>query len=425
MSYFYTTPLLGLAMALGVFHGVCPQPGSAPNSPTARKTAESPYRNSEQEAETKASLDFPGLVKEKPTEGPFVETDRGFMIPFTMKIPNTDIEYEMVPIPGGTVLMGSPESEEGRDDLEGPQVEVRIEPFWMGKHEVTWAEYKRFMRLHDIFKRFQDQGVRKVTDENRLDAIAAPSNLYDPGFTYDAGEGPQEPAASMTQFAAKQYTKWLSLLNNQFYRLPTEAEWEYACRAGTTTAYYFGDSADDLAEHAWFEDNADWMRHDVGSKKPNPFGLYDMHGNVAEWVLDQSYDGGFSHLADQPDLTAVTAFKQPDQEYGRVVKGGSFESTPSECRSAARLISDVEWKNSDPNVPQSPYWFTSYPATGVGFRLMMPLNPPTERNAQEAFWRADLEDIRDVVDRRAESEGRGAIGLVDDQLDQAAEDSDQ
>ena len=227
----------------------------------------------------------------------------------------------------------------------------------------------------------------------------------------------------MTQYAAKQYTKWLSLLTHQFYRLPTEAEWEYACRAGSETSYSFGDSPDELGEYAWFEDNAEWMRHDVGTKKPNQFGLYDMHGNVAEWVLDQSYEGGFAHLAEKQDLTAETAFVKPDQQYGRVVKGGSFESTPVECRSAARLISEEEWKNSDPNVPKSPYWFTSYPATGVGFRLLMPLSAPSDRTGKEVFWKADLEEIQDVVDRRAKAEGRGAIGVVDDQLDKAAEDA--
>lgn len=377
--------------------------------------------------ETTASTDsdFPGLVKEKPSDGPFVETDRGYMVPFKMTIPNTDIEYEMIPIPGGTVLMGSPDSEEGHTEMEGPQVSVQVEPFWMGKHEVTWAEYQRFMRLHDIFKRFKDEGIRKITDENRLSAIAAPSNLYDPGFTYDAGDGPKEPAASMTQFAAKQYTKWLSLMTGHFYRLPTEAEWEYACRAGTTTAYSFGDSADDLEEYAWFEDNADWERHDVGSKKPNAFGLFDMHGNVAEWVLDQSYEGGFSHLADKENLTAASAFVQPDETYGRVAKGGMFESTADQCRSASRLISEEEWKDNDPNVPKSPYWYTNYPATGIGFRLMIPLTAPETAEGKESYWKADLAEIQEIVDRRAEAEGRGAIGLVDGDLDKAAAKDDE
>lgn len=373
-----------------------------------------------------AANNFPGLVKEKPSEGPFVETDRGYMVPFTMKIPNTDIEYEMVPVPGGTVKMGSPEDEADRQDIEGPQVSVKVEPFWMGKHEVTWGEYSRFMRLHDIFKKFDDKGIRPVNDKNRIDAIAAPSNLYDPGFTYDAGDGENEPAASMSQFAAKQYTKWLSLSTDQFYRLPTEAEWEYACRAGSETAYSFGDDGEDLSDYGWFEDNADWMRHEVGTKKPNAFGLYDMHGNVAEWVLDQSYEDGFQRLADKANgesLTVADALLMPEKEFGLVVKGGSFESTADGCRSAARLISENAWRDSDPNIPQSPYWFTDSPAIGVGFRLLIPLNAPETRAGREVFWDAGLEDIKDVVRRRAKAEGRGAIGIVDQALDQAIEES--
>ncbi len=368
------------------------------------------------------TADFPGLVKEQPESGPFVPTAAGFMVPFTLQLPNTDLKFEMLPIPGGKVLLGSPAEEEGRQENEGPQIEIEIAPFWMAKHEVTWQQYQHFMKLHDAFKRFKDQGIRPLTDENRLNAIAAPSNLYDPGFTYDAGDGPNEPAATMSQFSAKQYTKWLSLTSGMFIRLPTEPEWEHACRAGSTTAYSFGDDPAELSEHAWFEDNADFARHEVGQKQPNAFGLYDMHGNVAEWVLDMAYEDGYEHLVGQEGLTVATAFRWPHQWFGRVAKGGSFELPADQCRVASRLISEDLWRDSDPNQPRSPYWHTSFPATGVGMRIMVPLNSPAERNLQEKFWQADIPEIEEVAKRREDREGRGAYGLIDEQLEQAVKD---
>jgi formylglycine-generating enzyme len=361
--------------------------------------------------------DFPGLVQDQPSEQPYVKTDVGYMVPFTLKVPDTDLSIDMVPIPGGKVLWGSPESEDGRQENEGPQVEVEVAPFWMAKHEVTWKQYKHFMKFHDAFKRFADQGIRKLTDDNRVDAIAAPSNLYDPGFTFDAGDGPNEPAATMSQFSAKQYTKWLSLSSHVFFRLPTEPEWEYACRAGSTTAYSFGDDPEELGEHAWFEDNSEYARHDVGQKKANAFGLYDMHGNVAEWVLDMAYENGYEHLAGQEYLTVATAFRWPHQWFGRVAKGGSFELPASDCRVASRLLSEDLWRDSDPNQPRSPYWYTSFPATGVGMRVMIPLNSPAERSDREKFWQADIPEIEEVARKRESVEGRGAYGLMDERLE--------
>ena len=253
-----------------------------------------------------------GLVKEKPAEGPFVETARGFMVPYTTTIPGTDVKFEMIPIAGGKFTLGSPDDEEERADDEGPQVTIQVEPFWMGKYEVTWSEYQTYMELHDVFKGFETFRMRPVSDIHAPDVITAPSNLYDSTFTYSAGQGPREPAATMTQFAAKHYTKWLSILTEQFYRLPSEAEWEYAARAGTTTPYFFGDDPDELEDYGWFEDNSDELRHDVGELKPNPWGLYDVYGNVAEWTLDAYSEEGYTHIKDAP-ATVADAIRWPEK----------------------------------------------------------------------------------------------------------------
>ena len=364
-----------------------------------------------------------GIVATQPESGRFVKVDSGFMVPYTAKIPGTDIEYHMVPIEGGTFLMGSPDSEENRKDDEGPQVKITIEPFWMGKHEVTWLEYKKFMQLDKVFKAFHQKKIRIVTEENELDAITAPSALYDPSFTFEAGDGNSEPAATMTQFAAKQYTKWLSSTSELFYRLPTEAEWEYACRAGTTTPYYFGDDPDELEDHGWYYENSDEYRHEVGQLEPNPWGLYDMYGNVAEWVLDEFSEEGYQHLADQENLTAMSAFKTPTKLYPRVLRGGSFVTEDAEeLRSASRLGSDDEtWKDFDPNVPKSPWWYTSYEGTGSGFRLLRPLKAPSTQQQREAFWKADIEDIIYDAKNRINDNGRGAFGIVDPSLPKAIE----
>ena len=368
-----------------------------------------------------AKDDPAGLVKDKPAEGPFVETDRGYMVPYKSTIPGTEIEFEMIPIPGGTFQLGSPEDESDRTEAEGPQKTISIEPFWIGKYEVTWDEYKRYMELHDIFKGFESFQMRAVKDIHGPDVVTAPSNLYDPTFTYSAGEGPREPAATMTQFAAKHYTKWLSILCEDFYRLPSEAGWEYAARAGTDTPYFFGDDPDELEDYAWFEDNSDELRHDVGELKPNPWGLYDIYGNVAEWTLDAYTPEGYGFIkSDQ--ATAGDAIRWPEKEYPLVARGGSFEMTAAECRSAARLGSDDEaWKADDPNVPKSPWWYTTYPGTGVGIRLLRPLNAPETDEAKEAYWKARVEYVEWVADHRIDNEGRGARGVVDLELPKARE----
>ncbi len=374
-----------------------------------------------------------GLVEEKPTEGRSVASDCGcFMTSYTEKIPGTEISFEMVPIPGGEFLLGSPDGEPGRQPDEGPQVRVRVAPFWMGRCEVTWAEYHAFMNTYLVYKRLKElrldpeqakslPAIKAYLDQESMDvdAVTSPTPLYDPDTTYTAGEELDQPAVTMTQFAAKQYTKWLSGISGRDFRLPTEAEWEYAARAGTTTAYSFGDDAGAINNYAWYYDNSDEQTHAVGSKQSNAWGLYDMHGNAAEWVLDAYSDTHYEQFKGKL-IGSLEATRWPTRLYPRAIRGGSWLDELAPCRSAARHQSDdPDWNMSDPNLPKSPWWFTEEPAMGVGFRIIRPLEP-LDAAAKKKVWEADTERIRqDVADRL--TEGRASQSATDPRLPAAIE----
>jgi formylglycine-generating enzyme required for sulfatase activity len=168
-----------------------------------------------------------------------------------------------------------------------------------------------------------------------------------------------------------EYCHWLSTKTGKAYRLPTEAEWEYACRAGTRTAYSFGNDPAELGEYAWYFEISNDKPHPVGKKKPNAWGLYDMHGNAAEWCLDH-YDPMYysSFAAGKPVIAPVLL--PTEKRYAHVVRGGSWDDDPEMLRSAARRASDREWSVQDPQRPQSIWWHTD--ATFVGFRLVRALH---------------------------------------------------
>ncbi|TWU45902.1 Serine/threonine-protein kinase pkn1 [Novipirellula aureliae] len=361
-----------------------------------------------------------GIAAQQPSSGPSVKVDEGFMVPYSLRIPGTDVEIEMVPIPGGTFLLGSPEDEADRNDDEGPQVEVIVDPMWVAKTETTWGQYREYMKLYAIFKEFEANGIRPVDDSNKIDAVTAPTELYDPSFTYEFGEQDDQPAVTITQYSAQQYSKWLSRLTGQQFRLPTEAEWEYAARGGTKTAYSFGDSADEIDDYAWSFNNATDGLGEVGTKKPNPFGLYDMHGNAAEWTMNQYTEDGYKVFAEKASATktplhATEVVVWPETSSPCVVRGGSFEMDPEALRSAARLASDDEpWKVDDPNFPRSPWWFTSDLARGVGFRLIRSYKP-LDNELIGKFWEANAEDVKGDVESRMLG-GRGGWGIIDPTL---------
>jgi formylglycine-generating enzyme required for sulfatase activity len=195
----------------------------------------------------------------------------------------------------------------------------------------------------------------------------------------------------MTVYFAQMYCKWLTLLTGRYYRLPTEAEWEYACRAGSTTMYSFGDDESKLSEYAWwFEsvsaDGTGDGYQKVKMKKPNAWGLYDMHGNVSEWVLEQYAKDTY---AQRKHGTGAAPVKPPVSPVGdrnfvnHIARGGNCDDDePAELRSARRVKSDAGWAAQDPAYPKSVFWVTEAPF--VGFRVVRPLTPPkTDEEAKQ------------------------------------------
>ena len=272
--------------------------------------------------------------------------------------------------------MGSPRREKGRGKDEGPQHEVTLSPFWMASHEITWNAYEVWMSDTDILRR----EVLSIKATQR-DALADEFQLSKPtppytDMTFGMGKRGY-PAICMTQHAARTFCQWLTAKTGRYYRLPTEAEWEYACRAGTTTAYHFGDDPATLSQYAWFYDNSPDRYQLVGKKKPNPWGLYDMHGNVSEWVLDQHLATGY--LKHEPKSPLAI----PATLYPRVVRGGSWDDDPERLRSAARRGSEEEWKEQDPQDPVSIWYHTD--ARWVGFRIIRPLVEPTDKEKAEKW----------------------------------------
>lgn len=285
---------------------------------------------------------------------------------YQQSIPGTSLQFKMVPIPAGQFLMGSSEGDKNAEHDEKPQRSISISSFWMGAFEVTHDEF-------DVF--FRDDAVPQ---NSKVDAVTRPSPQYI-DLSWGMGREGGYPANSMQQLTALMYCRWLYSKTGVFYRLPTEAEWEYACRAGASTLYPFGNDAKELEKYAWFKGNSKKVYQKAGQLKPNAWGLYDMLGNVAEWTMDQYDEAYYKKIKDGE----VDPYLKPSSRHPRTVRGGSFEDDAAALRAANRVSWEPAWNKRDPQVPKSRWWLTD--AYFVGFRVVRPFKQPTAEEAAAFF----------------------------------------
>jgi formylglycine-generating enzyme required for sulfatase activity len=294
---------------------------------------------------------------------------------FNEKIPGTTVSFDMVAVKGGTFMMGSPADEPLRDEDEGPRRKVTVSDFWIGRIEVSWDEYLAFFRATGSQGRTEGQ----VVSSRKADAI---SGATPPWGAPDQGWGKgQRPAITMSWHAATVYCQWLSKVTGKKYRLPTEAEWEYACRGGTETPYFFGGSPKKFTSNGLlkkifspdtaiinsmviYKENSNARTGEPGRVKQNPLGLLNMSGNVAEFCLDFYAPDTYG-----ADTVAAVNPRGPARGREHVIRGGSFKSDAKDVRSAARDLTKTQaWLVTDPQMPKSIWWYSD--VIDVGFRVV-------------------------------------------------------
>lgn len=291
---------------------------------------------------------------------------------YNQKLKNETIAIDMVAVKGGLFLMGANSSDATRKEDEKPKHKVNIDDFWMGKYEITWEQYDTF-----VFGNFDSDQFEDTSILNNLgvDAISGATAPY-VDMSFDMGKE-THPAVNMTQYAALMYCKWLTSKTGVFYRLPTEAEWEYVCKKGKT------DHVNDLKSISWYDINTDDKYKKIGLKNANSLGIHDLLGNVSEWTLDQ-YSSSFYE-----NSPSTNPWNTPTKLYPRVVRGGSWKDTSDKLCCTSRGQSEQKWKQRDPQIPKSNWWHTNAPF--VGFRVIRPKNQPPKEEIKK-YWLEAIED---------------------------------
>lgn len=280
----------------------------------------------------------------------------------TITIPGATLQYIMTYLPAGEL------------PLDSTGNKLKMDPFWIGRFEVSQQEYALFQH------RDRDSDASDWKEgEFSADAVTRPSPPYT-DITFGMGSDNGVPAVSMTQQAALFYCYWLYTKTGEFYRLPTEAEWTYACLAGAMGSLPEGVTAAEIGDYAWYYDNSGERYHPDGEKKPNAWGLHDMLGNVAEWTLDQ-------YAAPYAPPEEGNHWIPPTKRYGRTVMGGSYDDYADACHCRSRRLSSIQWQKRDPQVPKSLWWNTDSPY--VGFRLVKPAQSLSNEEI-EAFFESAI-----------------------------------
>lgn len=355
-----------------------------------------------------------GIAFERPSSGRFVPIDGHFLVSYTQTIPDSTISFEMIPIPGGQLRIPVDERSGDTSPLTGDeqrsQIVVEIPPFWMAKYETGWGAYAEFMDMHDTFRHVQHHGGPNL-DELEIDpvTVTAPTTIYDLTYRLEFATSPLQPASTMSQFAARQYTKWLSQIVPGVYRLPTEAEWTYAALAGAAPSEFenmteaeirsFANALGPVDEHGFLLDEEDYRgTSSSGERRANDWGLHDMQGNVAEWVIDSGGKSITQRLKPGRYSLEESIGWAPSTRLGHLACGGSWVDEPQDCKPLSRKASNKDWWQIDPRLPNSPWWIGSGDDLdrGIGFRIIRPYNPGKPTSFAK-YWEPDSRELaRDV-----------------------------